>query len=388
MKNIFKSLVVAAMAVVLAAPQAVAAPKEKKAKKEKITDARLLTTMKLSKAPKEAQFLTKGDALKIGSRAPQGFDVVDDNVIYYAQPGAIGKNQPGLTKVHETYIVRKPVGGKREVMTLRYFGGCENISVERAEDGDYIWIGSNGDKWKNQYLRTRTLSRVKFEPNTECDLGYAGETYFLGGGTNRYCWAAVNVENDLLATATFNAGTMTVNIYHLSEARALPDTELKLKTHWKGENVGEEEETINRTFKGKDLTSLDPISTFVIAKADKESGNGLKDINFYTAQGFDIDKDYVYFVEGVHNKGDFTKNGESKAFVTVFDHNGQVVLPKRRVQVVSEKMMLEALEISLNDYAEICGIKVKNDKVYVGFTAQNKNKKGNKVMKGVVVKYE
>lgn len=376
-----KGLTALTLAVALCLPAGIVA----KPKKEKITDPRLLKIMSMTKPVKESQFVAKGVALATNTRAVQGFDVSDDaETLWYSQPGNIGKNQPGLTKVHENYII-KGKGRSGERMTLRYFGNASSLAVEHAEDGDYIWIGSCATKWHNSYVRTRAVSRIPFSAKGEINDGYAGETYYMGG--EYYCWPAVDAADDLLSVVTQKAGTVTFNIYSLSEARALPDTEIRLKSVWKGENIGEEEETIVRTIKGKDLTALDPISCFTVAKPKKDEGNPLKDINYYTFRGYDIDKDYIYFVEGNHNKGNYNANGPSNAFVTVFDHSGKVVLPRRRISVIADKYMLNLLGLSSQGYADISGIKVRDGKVYIAFATQG-TVNNKKVMRANIVKYE
>ncbi len=381
-------LVVALTAIFCVATDAtVSAQKKKKekAKKEKITDPRLLTVMSMTKMSKESQYIVKNRALKTNHRAVQGFDISADGTMWYSQPGQIGKNQQGLTKIHENYIVRIK-DGKRETMTLRYFGGANNIAIENAADGDYIWIGSNGDKWHGHYHRTRTISRVPFTVDGEANNGYAGETYYLGGNSARYTWPSIDVENDLLCVSTQNAGAVTVHIYNLTEARSLSDSNIKLKTTWKGEMVGEDEETVVRTIKAKDLTTLEPLYTFTIAKPDKETADPAKVPNYYTYRALDIDKDYVYFVEGQHNKGN--KKVESKGYITVFDHAGRVVLPKRRIQAIHDMYLLENIGITPNGYADVAGIQVKGSTIYILFAAQNIDSRGKKVLRANVVKYE
>ena len=300
--------------------------------------------------------------------------------MWFSQPGSIGKNQQGLTKVHENYIVRRH-DGKREAMTLRYFGNANYLAVEHGEDGkDYIWIGSNGTKYKGAYGRTRTVSRFPFEANGEINEGYAGENYYMGG--ERYCCPAVNPAADILGIITQRAGELTVNIYSLNEARALDNTDVKIKTQYKGELVGEAEQTVIRTIKAKDMTTLESISSFTIPKPDKETADPAKAVNYYTFRAWDIDKDYVYIVEGQHNKGSM-KNGESKAFITVYDHSGRIVLPKRRIQCVFDQYLLESLQITPAGYADIAGIKVIDSKIYVMFSV-----KDSKGFKTVVVKHE
>ena len=383
--NIFKSLAVVALLALLTVgvsePVYAQKAKKEKAKKEKVADPRLLTVMKMTKMTKESQFLTKGVALKTAHRATQGFSIsADEATMWFSQPGSIGKNQPGLTKVPENYIVRRQ-DGKRETMTLRYFGNANALAVEHAEDGkDYIWIGSNGTKYKGAYGRTRTVSRFPFEVNGEINDGYAGENYYMGG--ERYCYPAVNVAADILGIVTQKAGAVTVNLYNLSDARAMDDSEIKIKTQYKGEVVGEPEQTVVRTIKAKDMTTMEAISSFTIPKPDKESADPAKEVNYYTFRAWDVDKDYVYFVEGQHNKGSM-KNGESKAFITVYDHAGRIVLPKRRIQCIFDQYLLESLQITPAGYADIAGIKVIDSKIYVMFSV--KNSKG---FRTVVVKYE
>lgn len=361
--------------------------KKSKAKKEKVTDPRLITVSKMTKMTKESQFLTKGVALKTAHRATQGFAIsADEQTMYFSQPGNVAQYKPGLTKVHENYIVRRK-DGKRETMTLRYFGNANSLALEHGEDGkDYIWIGSNGTKTKKHkaYGYTRTVSRVPFEVGAELNDGYAGETYYMGGAY--YCYPAVNPAANVLGVATQKGGVVTINLYNLAEARALDNTDVKVKTTYKGEIVGDEEQVVTRTIKAKDLTTLESISSFVIAKPDKETADPAKDVNFYTFRAWDVDKDYVYFVEGEHNKGDM-KNGPSKAFITVYDHAGRVVLPKRRIQCVFDQYLLETLGITPKGYADIAGIKVIDNKVYVMFSVNNTSgdKRG---FRTVVVKYE
>lgn len=383
--NGLKSLAVVALTAMLVmgvqSPVYAQKAKKEKAKKEKITDPRLLTVMKMTKMTKESQFLTKGVALKTAHRATQGFSIsADETTMWFSQPGSIGKNQPGLTKVHENYIIRRQ-DGKRETMTLRYFGNANALAVEHAEDGkDYIWIGSNGTKYKGAYGRTRTVSRFPFEVNGEINEGYAGENFYMGG--ERYCYPAINTAADILGIVTQKAGAVTVNLYNLSDARALDDSEIKIKTQYKGEVVGEPEQTVVRTIKAKDMTTMEAISSFTIPKPDKETADPAKEVNYYTFRAWDVDKDYVYFVEGQHNKGSM-KNGESKAFITVYDHAGRIVLPKRRIQCIFDQYLLESLQITPAGYADIAGIKVIDSKIYVMFSV--KNSKG---FRTVVVKYE
>lgn len=356
--------------------------KKEKAKKEKITDPRLLAVMKMTKMTNENQFVVKNQSLKTAHRAVQGFDISEDGTMWYGQPGQIGKQQQGLTKIHENYIIRVK-DGKREVMTLNYFGGANSICVEHAADGDYVWVSSNGDKWKGHYHRTRTISRVPFVANSVVDNGCAGETFYLGG--DRYCWPAIDIENKVFGVATQNAGTVTIRTYNLDDVYALDNSPIKIKTTWKGENVGEAEEKVSRTFQARDLSQLEPLTTFTLPKLKEEECDPAKDPNCYSFRAWDIDKDYVYFVEGKHN-GDKAKT-ESKAYITVFDHSGRVVLPKRRIQAIHDYYLLGTLDIAPKGYADVAGIRVKSDGIYILFAGKGVNSKGKSTLRANVVKY-
>lgn len=371
-------LIVSALALLCVPSEAIAK------KKEKITDPRLKAVQAMSKPVKEAQFVVKGATLATAHRALQGFDVTEDGTFWFSQPGNIGKKQPGLTKVHEMYIV-KGTGRAKQKMTLRYFGNGTGLAVEHAEDGDYVWVGTNGTKWRDSYLRTRSISRIPYAAGEELNEGYAGETYYMGGAL--YCYPAVNVADDILGVATSKVGNVTINIYSLKEARELPNTDIKIKTVWKGENVGEEQETVVRKENIKDLESLDPKANFTISKPEKENANKAKDINSHSFRGFDVDKDYVYFVEGNHNKGKLA-DGPSAAYITVFDHSGNVVLPRRRISVIGDSYIQKTLGLTETGYADIQGVKVHDGKVYIAFSAYGKNSKGKNVHKACVVKYE
>ncbi|MBR7183445.1 MAG: hypothetical protein IKD41_05580, partial [Alistipes sp.] len=189
MKRFITVALVALLVVGVQLPASAQKAKKSKAKKEKVTDPRLLTITKMTKMTKESQFLTKGVALKTAHRATQGFAIsADEQTMWFSQPGNIAQYKQGLTKVHENYVVRRK-DGKREIMTLRYFGSANSLDIEHGEDGkDYVWIGSNGtnNKKHKAYGYTRTVSRFPFEAGTELNDGYAGETYYLGGAY--YCF--------------------------------------------------------------------------------------------------------------------------------------------------------------------------------------------------------
>ncbi|MBQ7856224.1 MAG: hypothetical protein IJ348_03800 [Alistipes sp.] len=383
MTTLFKGLTAFALAMMLCcSADAFAA---KKPKKEKITDPRLLTVMKMGKVAKESQFVTRGTALKTAHSSVQGFDVVNGGAeIWYSQPGQTAKLQQGLTKIHENYVVRH-VGNRRELMTLRYFGNAHSLCVERTNAGDYVWVAGNATRHakKGHYMRTRTLSRIPFEVGAEYDKGYAGETYYMGG---EYIYPALQTEQDMIGMATHLKGDWTFSIYSLSEARAMPDTELKVKVAYKGENIGEETETAIRTFKGKDLSELEPITSFTVKKPE-EGSNPAKDVLHYAFRAWDFDKDYVYFLEGAHNKSNYNANGPSVGYITVFDHAGRVVLPRRRIGVVGDQVILEVLGITPTGCAHIAGFKMKGNTAYLCLATHAKSgeKKG---WRSVVVKYE
>lgn len=373
-QSFFKSAVICALTLTLCiSTQSVMAQKsekKKKAKKEAVSDPRLLKVMSMTKSTKEPQFVKRGVYMRTQYRAGQGVAVSpDESTIYYSQPGDINGNKPGFTRVHENYIVRTK-DGKKDFMTLRYFGNANSIAVEHAADGDYVWVSSNGSKFNGAYGHTRTISRVKYEAGAEHNNGYTGETYYMGGA--RYCWPALDVENDILGVITQSRGEVTVNIYNLSEARALPETEVKIKTTWKGETLNEPEETVVRTVKCKDLTTLEPLASFVIPKPDKETADVTKDINSYAFRAWDVDKDYVYFVEGRHNAGNMKANGPSRAFITVFDYAGRVALERRRIQSVHDQYLLESMSITPYGYADVAGLCVNKENMYVMFSVNNK----------------
>ncbi len=378
-KTLVKGLLTLALVLTLGVLSADAA---KKPKKQKVTDPRLLTVQKMAKPIKPSQIVANSLRLTTDHRAVQSFEVDKNGNFWFMQPGNIAKKQPGLTKIHESYLTKGGRGG--DWMKFLYFNNAQGLSIEHAADGDYAWIGSNGSKTKSgAYGNSRTISRVPIHNKQTLDGGYAGDTFFVGG---TYNIPAVDAENDILAIYTYGKGTITIRTWALSEALALPDAEVKFKVIVKGELVGEEEETQARTIKCKDLRMLDPLSEMTISKPDKENGNPGKDIFYYSFRGFDVDKDYIYFVEGAHNKGNFKGNGPSKAYITVFTHDGSIVLPRRPINIIGDQYLLESLGIVPTGYADVCGVQVKGDKAYVAFSVYNKSG-ANKGFRVCVVEY-
>ena len=86
----------------------------------------------------------------------------------------------------------------------------------------------------------------------------------------------------------------------------------------------------------------------------------------YDFQGFDVQDGLLYFYEG-EAAG---KQPKSIAFVTVLDISGNIVVPRTQVGAINDVNALVEAGICSSDsngYIEAEGIKMKHDRLYIGF---------------------
>ena len=79
---------------------------------------------------------------------------------------------------------------------------------------------------------------------------------------------------------------------------------------------------------------------------------------------------YVYFYEGnaVETGAD---SFESKAYVTVFNYSGKIVVPRTEVAAVADKAGLAAAGLTTTGYAEGESLKVRDGKLYLGVACRD-----------------
>ena len=82
----------------------------------------------------------------------------------------------------------------------------------------------------------------------------------------------------------------------------------------------------------------------------------------------------MYLMEGTSGSNNGT-TGE--AYMTVYDFEGRIVLPRSKVQAISDLKALAEAGITESGYIESEGVKIRRGKLFLGFASQSK-KDGNR----------
>ena len=260
------------------------------------------------------------------------------------------------------YVLRgAPNESPKDYMMLRWFGHGTNFAVEEQGAERYIWIGSNGNKLSDgSYSQSNTVSRLKYSPdkNRKLDL-CGGDTFFIKDKWNVH--PAIDTDNDILCITASTTGVRDFIFYRLSDALATPLSKVTLRTQtYGGEDADPPQKTETRTIEAHDLTSIAPLGSFTISVPGKDN------LSQYDFQGFDVQDGLLYFYEG-EAAG---KQPKSIAFVTVLDISGNIVVPRTQVGAINDVNALVEAGICSSDsngYIEAEGIKMKHDRLYIGF---------------------
>mgnify|MGYP006909771724 CR=1 FL=1 len=297
-------------------------------------------------------------------RILQGFDILPNGEIYYSQVGsnaytlnicrAAGPNQ----------------NAQDEVMILKHFGHGTQIVAEKASDGKtYIWLNSNASvDDSGEYGNNWSFSRVEFVPGTNEADGYAGDTFFLNKEQQYDQQVAVDFDARRLLVGSRKSGVRHFWIFDLDEVLALPLKEMTVSVTVGGGTGDSEKQTVERKIMGHDLNDCRVLGNFSFsAGTDKEH-----DVYSYSHQGHEINGDYIYFYEGnaVENSDD-PGTYQSKAYVTVFNYNGRIVVPRTEVAAIADVNGLASEGFTQTGYAEGECIKVKEGKLYLGMACRD-----------------
>lgn len=301
-------------------------------------------------------------------RVMQGFDIDSKGNLYYIQIGKKSGAEINKTKSHELYVIKSTPNNSNisNYMTFKYFGHGSNFVVEESGNDTYVWLNSNATKTisSSEYENSISFSRIKFESGKVIENGYGGETFFLNNG-KKNTHPAIDFENRRLCISATESGTRNFYVYDLDQALALPNTPFTFDVTFGGEETGVPEQTVSKTVEGKDLAKLTPLGSFSIPKGKDKT----TDLNSHSLQGFDIVGNYIYFNEGDGNGNDIA-NGNSNDYVTILDINGNIVHPRTAVAAITNIENLKTAGITDSGYMEGEGIKVKGNKIYLGFASR------------------
>lgn len=292
--------------------------------------------------------------VELPKRVPmQGFSIDNDGSIWYT-----------LLYDTELYISKGAPNRNRAIapakdgtMRLTYFGHGTNTSVERDGDDHYVWAGCYGAcNSGGAYWTERLIGRVKYVPGAVKSTDQCDEYYYIGNYYN--VQPTVDVEHDQLAVQYDGgpAGTVNFVVYKLSEAKKAPLKTVDVKcTDGFLTNNKKSTNPIVTKVTVRDLTALKPVA------APKCPWRNNPNLTYYPWQGYDVNGDRLFFVEG-------GEGVPSHAYLTVYDMSGRVVESRTRIKAVSDKEFSAGAGLSVTGRFESEGVKVKDDKIYFGFS--------------------
>ena len=287
----------------------------------------------------------------------QGFDIAADGTIYYMQLGGTDK--------HDIYVMRaQPNSSVDDHMIFRYSGHGTNMAIEEAADGKtYVWTGTYASRdLANDYWSNSVVTRTEYQPGKTLTPDQCGDLFYLGGICELH--PAIDVENDVLAINYPGSTLRMFVMYRLSEAMALPRSQVTLPSrNYGGGTSTDPAVTHSPKVYVRDLTKLTPLGRFGIPKTGADHS---ADISSYAWQGFDVDSGKIYYFEG-----EGTVSDGSGAYFTVFDFDGNIVEQRAEVVAASDRAALSQFGITTSGYMEAEGMKIHGDKLYLGFASRS-----------------
>lgn len=332
----------------------------------------------LDKPLGEAIIFNKGVQL-VRNSVIQGFDMDSDDAIYYVQIAGTDEHQLNIIK--SSPYTGTPAKHYDSYMACSYFGHGTNIALEESGDDRYIWIGCYGsrDSGTDSYSYSQTVARVKYEAGKVLTPAQCADQYYIPGVRNIH--PAIDAANDLIAFTSSGGDEKGrwFRIYRLSEIKALPTSKVTLKSiRYGGATSSDPEVTQTPTVEVHDLNRLMPVGMFGVM----ENSGGTEAVGYYSFQGFDVKGDRIYYYEGVGNENDGKVS--SNACVTVFDFRGNILKLRTPVAAVSDMEALAANGITTTGYMEAEGIRVEDDRMYLGFASKSTDN----IRRTVILQYD
>lgn len=308
---------------------------------------------------------SKGVQLYKPSNIMQGWDFTDPSHFYYAQcPDG---------ELQYISFCRGTSMSYTDYMTLNGFGHMTQITAEASTDGNtYIWCNSNGQWTGTNYNNSLSISRIKYAPGTTLK-DYSGKTYVMSkkyGGKDFYdLQVAIDFEyRRLMVGARVSGVSIRFHwIFDLDEVLALPEKDVSVTVDTK--NNG----TQKRTFKGYDLNDCKVLGYFEVPRGR----NPETDTYYYSHQGHEVHGEYVWFFEGQVDTN--TTPYTSVAYITVFNYDGTVAIPRTRVVALDNNQDFINCGFTYDGNAEGECMKIKDNKLYLGFACHSAASSKNRI---------
>ena len=149
-------------------------------------------------------------------------------------------------------------------------------------------------------------------------------------------------------------------VYDLDEVLALPLKDVTLTVSVGGYLDGDgEARKVTRSFKARDLSDAKQLGYFEVPR-----GADPTKTYYYSHQGHAVYGNYVWFYEGEA----LSDAHPSLAFITVYDYNGKVVIPRTEVAALKDSDLMRKLGFTYDGSAEAESLKIKDGVLYLGFT--------------------
>lgn len=296
----------------------------------------------------------------------QGFSLDSDGSIWYTQTDGTIKQNMYISKGKPNKGT-DPVNATSELMTLTYCGHGTNTAIEEVGNDRYVWVGCFGSaNSSGQYWTEKLIGRVKFEHGKTKATDDFDEYYYIGNQTDMH--PSIDAEHDLLTINYGGQGTGNERcfvVYKLSEAKNAPKTEVEISctNGFRTGNAASTDQT-SVIVRARDLTAISPVAKPKFSK----QGYAASGSTYYSWQGFDVNGDRLYYTEGNDNYGLTGGFGTSSyAYVTVFDMDGKVVEERTQIKAIADSDWTTKMGMSVFGTFESEGVKVKGDKIYLGF---------------------
>ncbi len=273
---------------------------------------------------------------------------------------------------------------KGDSMSVIFSGHPTGFAIEDTPDGPYIWICNYASKLRNKhYWLSQTISRMKFIPNTMRMPDDEGVEHFwfphrsdiniaLDTKHNLAAFSFYYTHEDEIKKNIDMKRNRRIRVYKLSDILKSPLEEVTLPQKWYrgGDGAPLPYDSVNVTLKLHNLTHILPIAEVGTHRA----GNSLK-INDGPWQGFDVDKDIIWFSEG---------NTKTGTYITGYAFDNSIA--SRRTKVLSSDYCPEWDKYGICDSAkhqyENEGVRVWKGHLYLGmFTRKTGNGYRSNIMK-------
>lgn len=262
---------------------------------------------------------------------------------------------------HTLTYTRKPVmtQNPQVYMHLKYYGHGDNMFVERAADGDYIWTSNYGtieEGQTNRYTDSQVLSRVKFTPGSTLEPKDATDNYVIPG--MKRIIAAYDADNGNVGIwCRDSKGTAWFYVFGMEDMKAAPKESLQLSYD---RSYGSPAVTDRPTVHAANLSNVTPVFKFQMPFNN-------------VPQGYDYHHNKILFQRGAGAEPEDVAAGTGKNWERLYF----ISVPKGKtltqvdIPWVINLSLLSTEGFTDLGYFEPEGVKIKDGVVYVGFASKD-----------------